>query len=412
MAFNILSSNEIELLTEDQRKSYEKELAIYKERVKFVEQMERFENAVITPYEPKLVNISDVGKAPEKIYLHPEYVINTIDIDVKSAPKTAAIHFDKPVTVVVPKYSKPKNISVEHIKKPEQDQPVLPQIGKTVAPITTFVKPKQNQPATPLIDKAVVPIRTFIKPEQDKPALPASVKSIVPHKVSKKIEQVRPNLPTPVKLQNFVELAFASVPVSIDREAMKVCNLNITPSAINLSAFTLPEKTQPVLPQSSVKFSEVKAFKISKKVNPVLPKSIIPNPVYASFNKPNMEKVEMPTAQKAVVPTKKFVESEYNLSDLPMVGTPKVEVPIYIAPKFKKSALPIFTKPVVASGSYFKLSVHNTPKIEHPSINVIAVKPFKKVDSKISGFPSVGDFTVPDAYANEFIKHLLPSNKK
>jgi len=42
MAFNILSSNEIELLTEDQRKSYEKELAIYKERVKFVEQMEMF----------------------------------------------------------------------------------------------------------------------------------------------------------------------------------------------------------------------------------------------------------------------------------------------------------------------------------------------------------------------------------
>ena len=37
MAFNILSSDEIELLTDNQRKSYEKELANYNERVEFVE---------------------------------------------------------------------------------------------------------------------------------------------------------------------------------------------------------------------------------------------------------------------------------------------------------------------------------------------------------------------------------------
>lgn len=40
MAFKILSTNEIDLLTENQRTQYEDELAIYNGRVKFVEQLD------------------------------------------------------------------------------------------------------------------------------------------------------------------------------------------------------------------------------------------------------------------------------------------------------------------------------------------------------------------------------------
>lgn len=386
MAFKILSSNEIELLAENQRKSYEEELAVYNERVKFVEQMEKFENTVIAPYEPKLVNILDVGKAPEKTYSNPAYVVKMADLTVKSVPEIATVNFDEPVAAVVPKYSKIKNVPIEHIKKVEQNRPILPQAGKVAAPVSTFVK---SEP------------QAFVLPER--------VKTIVPSKISKKIEHARPDLPTAVKPKSFAKLAFA--PVHVDNNAIKANCHNVRLSAVNLPALTLPEKAQPILPKLLVTSPEVKAFEVPEQAVPVLPRAIIPDKVSASFSKPNVQHAKLPITQKAVIPTRKFVKSEYVLSDLPTAIIPKAGVQSYIAPQIQKSDLPTFVKPVVTSRPYIKPIVNSTLKIEYPPININYVKPLKKISSKISNLPRVNAVVIPDAYAKESLKNLLPSNR-
>ena len=54
MAFRILNEEELQLLAGEQREQYEKELDIYRKRAAFVEQMEKYENADIRPFRPKL----------------------------------------------------------------------------------------------------------------------------------------------------------------------------------------------------------------------------------------------------------------------------------------------------------------------------------------------------------------------
>ncbi|MCM1006343.1 MAG: hypothetical protein NC485_00135 [Ruminococcus flavefaciens] len=62
MAFRELSEDEISLLNESERKQYEKQLKIYRERVAFVEKLEQIENANIQYTKPKLKRIKPVPK--------------------------------------------------------------------------------------------------------------------------------------------------------------------------------------------------------------------------------------------------------------------------------------------------------------------------------------------------------------
>ena len=397
MAFRVLSSNELELLTEKQRINYEKELDIYNERIKFVEQLEKFENAVIAPYEPKFINISAVKKPPEKIYHNQEVVVKMADIAVKSVPTMPEISFAEPITAKIPKCPKIKNVSIYYKKAKEYNKPVFPEINKAVAPVKTFIK---SEPKTPV--------------------LPEKVKTVIPNKITKKVEQVIPKLPTTIKLQGFVKMEFA--PTVIDNEKIKINKPNIMIPTINLSALTLPEKTQPILPHLSVNFKKIKAYKAPNKINisfkqenktkVLLPKVSNISIAEARFNKPNIQKAKLPVAHKVVIPTKKFLQSEYSISGLHKPDSPKVNVQLYIAPEFQKAILPIFNKPVIISERYFTPLVDSKPKIEYPSINVISVKPFKKVQSKINGFPNVSAVNIPNVYENELLKNLLPSNKE
>ena len=82
MAFKILTEDEIKLLTDKQRIQYESQLAIYNERVKFVEQLEKLENVEIKPYEPTSTRIPAVGLSPEKIFTAPLYDIKITETKV------------------------------------------------------------------------------------------------------------------------------------------------------------------------------------------------------------------------------------------------------------------------------------------------------------------------------------------
>ena len=114
MAFKILSSEEIELLTKEQRACYEEELFIYNERVRFVEQMEKFENTVIQPYQPVLEPIPAISKVPEAAYSAVEYKASVNEVKTISAPEISEVD----------------SLSID---------PLLPE-HKTIAPIHIFIQ--------------------------------------------------------------------------------------------------------------------------------------------------------------------------------------------------------------------------------------------------------------------------------
>ncbi len=433
MAFKILSAVEIELLTENQRTQYENELTIYNERVKFVEQLEKFENTVIEPYEPKLKYISAVNKAPEKTYSNPEYVVKTIEPIAKPELKVVTANFDEPITTNVPKYSKAKSVPVDHIKKVDPCRPTLPQISKAAAPVKPFTKAEQQVPALPQITKATAPVNSFTRTEQQAPVLPVSKKTVVPSKTFTKTEQANPKLPVATKRQIFMDVLFVSV--ALDNDAIRASTHTMDTPAIGVPAFVAPEKTQPLLPKTTVKCLEVNVFKKPEISAVDLPKAVTPQQVNVSFkkanktkaklpevsniasisvsfNKPEPSKAKLPITAKTNIPNSQFKKTGRTLSALPVIGTIRAGIQSYTAPENQKTVLPTFTRPVAAFNPDFKQLNDSTSKIEYPSISVAPIKPFKKVTGNASGIPSVNAVAVPDAYANESLKKLLPTNKR
>lgn len=299
MAFKILSSAEIELLTEKQRKSYEEELAIYNERVKFVEQMEKFENTVMAPYEPKLVPISAVGRAPEKVYTHPEYSVETMQVSVAPPPEIAAIQLLQPVTAAVPTYYKPHIVSVEHKKRVGHSVSALPPLRKAVAPVSAFVKAEQNPVTLPAKEKltvpgirsenvghvkdalstTVVPQHTSIKPvsvesikrvQQNTAALPLVSKAVAPVRAFVKSEQEPIRLPAKAKHRvpgkapvGTAVLKAALSTVTIPKHAI----INIVPAERSMKAVF----GQPVFPSIGKAAAPVATFTSSGQHAPILP---------------------------------------------------------------------------------------------------------------------------------------------
>ncbi|MEE0061637.1 MAG: hypothetical protein UE295_12485 [Acutalibacteraceae bacterium] len=433
MAFKILSSDEIELLTEEQRKSYENELEIYNERVKFVEQLEKLENTVVEPYEPKLVKISAVKKAPNVAFVKPEYTVDIIDVDISSAPEMSKVKFDKPVTAMVPKCSKTKNVSVGHIKKVEYDKPIMPQTSQVVVPDRAVEKLNQNKPSLPQVKGTNIPTKVHIELKQDKPVVPVKIKIAVPCMTHKNSGQVKPNLPEKVRVKAVNQMP--GVSFSIDKNAIVASNVKKTAPKVNLPEVVLPEKANPILPKSSVKFAEIKGFKGIDRKEAVLPKAIIPNQVNASFKQANktkaelpvvsnisvkkasvkkidVKKAELPSVQKTGIPKKEFAKSACDMSDLPAVNAPKTNVEAYSKPEFKKLELPKVDKPIVNTSGFLKKTTAEPPKIEYPTIDIVPKKTFKKIDSRANNVPSVGGVVIPNAYTNESLKKLLDSNKE
>lgn len=428
MAFRILSNDEIELLTDAERNSYERELAVYNDRVKFVEQIEKFESAEITPYEPKFINVSVIGRVPEKIYSNQNYAAQLIDVAVKPAPTAHETNFEK-TAAAVPKCPKVKNVPVEHIKKIQQHENALPQMNKVFAPVVTNIEAKHDIPTLPEIGKTSAPPDVCVRLELNNPVLPATEKTIVPCKKFKKIEQVKPSVANKIKLQSFPELDFTVA--FINSKAINKYKPDIMQPRIKSREFTLPEREKPVLPLLSAGYKKVKRFEAPEKANPHLPKTVITgkanilfkqmkktqiqlpevsniSAAAPSFSELNIQQAKLPATHKVNVPAKKFLKSDCVLSDLPKLTVPRTQIQLYIEPELQNPDLPIFAKPTVTSVPHCKNFADRIPELQHPSIGIIPIQSYKKVDSKINNIPSVKKVSVPDAYSNNSIKSLLP----
>ena len=371
MAFRILSFDELELLTENQRKSYEEELAIYNERVKFVEQIEKLENAVIKPYEPKLEAIPSVCEVPDGEFERPEYEFVKFAPVIKLKSNKAEFHFDEPVMALVPEHATISNVPIGQMKNVERDKPVLP-----------------------IISKAAAPVDSFAMAEQQRPILPVNVKVSIPDSTFNILEQTNPNLPAAAKPQNFTDLFFTPVVKEVS-PAITVKNSERVVPVMEAPAFAAPEIVSPMLPKPEVEFPAVSAMEPPELPAPVLPKvaaagktdvswkktakikAELPEIFHAAavqvlFNESDIQETKLPAVQKAEIPAGEFTAAEFSVYDFPMISVPQAHVPAFIAPKLGKPAVQAVEKPAVSPAFSFTVPELGKPieqAVEKPIVS-------------------------------------------
>lgn len=416
MAFKILSFDELELLTENQRKSYEKELAIYHERVKFVEQMERLEHAVITPYEAKLEAISAICKIPEKEFAEPEYEV------AKSAPfskpelRVTAMSLGGPVKAVVPCHEKIMNAPAGYLKHMERDIPVLPVIFKAAAPSGSFVKAEQQRPVLPVSMKTSIPAHTFPKSER---------------------AEIRVNHPE--RMIPVMEAPAFTAP-EYDRPVLPKMEVKVP----EVSLPETPERAAPALPQMAVSVQTDVLWKQAVETEAELPEIFHLHVAEVSFSRPDIRKTELPDVQRTGIPSGTFTAPEHTVSDLPVAHIPEAGAGGFISPELRKPVIGPVMKPDVVTDDVFVapelrkpviqpvlkpakkpevlftapelrkpeilsvprpeiipepygggLSFGNIPEVEYPSIDVLSLEPFEKIVSKACDIPVIHDVNVP-----------------
>lgn len=439
MAFKILTEDEIKLLTDKQRIQYENQLAIYNERVKFVEQLEKLENVEIKPYEPTLTCIPAVGLPPEKIFTAPLYDIKITEQVIKVQSKYDVVDFIKPAKAVLPECSKITNIKTDNLKAIEHVKPALPEINNAAASVKIFTKMESKSPILPKSKKVGMLGITFKKPQQAKPDLPAVIKP-----------------------DNYANLDFT--PVIIDNRAITANNPTAVTSQIALTKFVSPEKSQPVLPKLSVAFSDVKAFEKPEHTLSDLPKAVVPqdlpqqaalikqtkisqanlpeisniSPVTASFNKPKIKDTQLPSILKVNAPECSFVKSEHNFTALPTVLKPQAVSKPFNMIQCQKPSLPFKggvceehrlefnmaqcqkpTLPAVDKSAISKLSFKafnkpdkNISKLDYPTISINKIKPYKNITVKANGLPDINNLAILDKSNIQSIKDIFFANKK
>ena len=404
MAFRILSFDELELLTENQRKSYEEELAIYNERVKFVEQIEKLENAVIKPYEPKLEAIPSVCEVPDGEFERPEYEFVKFAPVIKLKSNMAEFRFDEPVMALVPEHAKISNVPIGQMKNVERDKPVLP-----------------------IISKAAAPVDSFAMAEQQRPILPVNVKVSIPDSTFNILEQTNPNLPAAAKPQNFTDLFFTPVVKEVS-PAITVKNSERVVPVMEAPAFAAPEIVSPMLPKPEVEFPAVSAMEPPELPAPVLPKvaaagktdvswkktakikAELPEIFHAAavqvlFNESDIQETKLPAVQKAEIPAGEFTAAEFSVYDFPMISVPQAHVPAFIAPKLGKPAVQAVEKPAVSPAFSFTVPELGKPveqAVEKPAVSPAFSftvpelgKPIEQAVEKPAVSPAFS-FTVPE----------------
>ena len=151
MAFRILNEEELQLLAGEQREQYEKELDIYRKRAAFVEQMEKYENADIRPFRPKLDFIAPASGPEIGPYRPREYKVK---LQEPSARPEAQLHFTKMEVMTEPELPEvdvntADSRDIGRIEKPAPVLPDVPGPAKTGFHIKEFGEVCAVLPETP-----------------------------------------------------------------------------------------------------------------------------------------------------------------------------------------------------------------------------------------------------------------------
>lgn len=332
MAFKILDKEEISLLSDNQRLQYEKELDLYQQRAAFVERLEMLENTTIAPYEPKLKSITVINEIEVEPFKKTEYILSTCEPIAK--PELKINPFVKPeqINPVLPIIAKEPDIQVKFIQKPESTQPELPVIAKPVFVEKHFIKSKIKHPDLPKIVKPHIAVKSFKNSER-------------------MIETDLPDVSMP--------------------------SMDVVP-------FAMPIKTQPSLPEISVRLTKTPAF-----------------------CKPEQSNMDLPTVVKPDIEIHYLKEEKPILPDLPKVPELNLEVKAaFQKPEQTNAKLPTVVKPTINVPAFVK--TNTTPRLPKIPILTVQSKAFSKPEQTEPELPTVAKPTMK-VRSFEKINHPVPS---
>lgn len=406
MAFRILSEEQLLLLTDKQQKQYEKELDIYKKRVAFVEQLEKFENADFKPYTPKLSKISVADKIEIKEFHRQEYKAH-----LHETIRKPDLHV-KPVEINKPSIAELPGVIVQPVKvapvRIENKQPILPIVSKPVATDIHIRIARAIKPDLPVHAKPKLTLTSFKQPNKSPIDLPVVGK---PKLTVASFKQ--PN-------KSPIDLPVVGKP--------------IVRSILSTQGYKLiARKTPKDLPNITSPNIAVPTFIEQKKEISGLPEVVLAVPAIKPFNKPEHNTAELPAFPKleialkpirierasmrqlpqtgsAIVSVKPFARPEIPMSSLPIVASPNVAAASFQPPKIDKVTLPsmVIKPPVPKEIRPIQLEVNT---VTAPQVPVIAVKPFTKLENKYAGVPKFDKTIIPDT-REALEKFLSASNDK
>lgn len=383
MAFRILSEEQLLLLTDKQQKQYEKELDIYKKRVAFVEQLEKFENADFKPYTPKLSKITVTDKIEIKEFHRQEYKAH-----LHETIRKPDLHV-KPVEINKPSIAELPGVIVQPVKvapvRIENKQPILPIVSKPVATDIHIRIAKAIKPDLPVHAKPKLTVASFKQPNKSPIDLPVVGKPIVRSILSTQGYKLIARK-TPKDLPNITSPNIA-VPTFIEQKKEISGLPEVVLAVPAIKPFNKPEHNiseLPAFPKSEIALKPIRIERASMR--------------------------QLPQTRSANVSVKPYSKPEIPMSSLPIVASPNVAAASFQPPKTDKVTLPsmVIKPPVPKEIRPIQLEVNT---VTAPQVPVIAVKPFTKLENKYAGVPKFDKTIIPDT-REALEKFLSASNDK
>lgn len=384
MAFRVLSEKDLELLTETQREAYEEELAVYQERVKFVEQLERMENAQVEPYEPTLKSIPAVRRAPEK---------RVAKIERKAA--------------VVCTVQKPLVKAVLPEVKPIEN-PVLP---KAVVPAAVRVAPIQKVLPTvaelPKNDAVRIPERSVKALDPTKAEIHTAAKIRIPAAKQVTADDVKAKVKAAEKpvFKTFEKCVFEKVKVA-------PCAVVVPPAKVRIPDAIVNDHNKPKLPDAAVAFTEIRDYHISVPEMTALPEAAEIRCADITYNKPEILAASVAPAVRPVVPVKKRRAVELTRPEVPAAIKAVAKQQSYAAPQIGKPNVSQTVQPVKVPNRTYKPVAQKRAEVAVPASVTVPKKVVKEVVHNVEQLPQSVAITYPDPHSHEVLHALLMRAKK
>ena len=406
MAFRILTSDELALLTEQQRAYYEEELAVYNERVRFVEQIEKLENAEIQPYEPVLKPIPAVRKAPEFGFSAPAYTVARNNASTVSAPHKTVVFQDEITTALpCPDIVKPLHIKSDTIF--EAPGASLPPVGVATVPETVFQKPDYTLSSSLTQQKKIsAPVLCADTKKDTKCQLPdmAAVKIPEANSVSMPIINADDiNSTTQITVPQVTDYTFtASDAVCTDIPQVQM-------ASVQAPAITVPLDTDVKLPVSPAINTPGGSF-VAPEV--ICARSTETNPIkvpHIELTAPSVSGSPLPEMEAVAIP-----DTPDNSRAISIPATVSSAIPVapkkaYVAPSLAPTSVVIPSTPI--SPRIMRIPQQApAAQVVCPSVDRAPAVDFRPVDGTPTHRPNIPTAFAPDIDANETVQKLRKSH--
>lgn len=340
MAFKILSESELNLLTEEQRNSYEKRLIAYQKRSEFVDMVEQFGNVSGLEYETKVKPIVIIDPKETRGFKPVKYGMKMDAAIVK--PKTEFGEYSPAdVDVKMPKKSKCELPKIQNFEIPDSKVELDCDVVKPSVKVTEIQMPQYEVALDLAVDKANVTERMFEMPDS---AIKMDVNFSKPETYDGNFELSQKEVKLNVELkkvsvnshefkmpENDIKLDVKTKRPSVHVNSFEIpetklqMDIEVNKPEVKAPVFDASQLKKPELPKVSVDFKEINnTFNIENKT-PKLPDVKVPEMSkeykFSKAVKPaNAELVKVAEVKIPQVKTmEKIVKKEVPAPELPQM---------------------------------------------------------------------------------------------